>query len=188
MKQELEQKFYLQEFKSISHAISTYEDLNMLMNHLAEGASRTFKAKGACIMLFDEREKQLFRVTSCGLSEEYLTKGPILVDEDYPAFSTGEPFVIEDVQNDPCVQYPEAAVKEGIVSMLCIPIKCREAVIGILRFYYSVPLSLHEDDLDSLCVLMEHLGLVIENNGLKNFADQVKIGMESLPPRFLEGL
>lgn len=188
MSQEQEIKFHLRQFKAIIHAISTYEDLNVLMNYLAEGACRTFKTKACCIMLFDEMQKQLFRVTSCGLSEEYMAKGPVTVDEKFPAFSTGKPFFIEDMQNDPRVQYPEAAAKEGIVSMLCIPIKCRKAAIGILRFYHSERQSFHEDDLDSLCVLMENLGVVIENNGLKNFLDQVKIGMGSLPQRLLEGL
>jgi transcriptional regulator with GAF, ATPase, and Fis domain len=187
MSQEQEIRFRLRQFKTISHAISTYEDLNVLMNHLAEGASRTFNAKACCIMLYDERQKQLFRVTSCGLSEEYLAKGPVRVDENFPAFSTGETVFIEDMQNDPRVQYPEAAAQEGLVSMLCIPIKCKKAVVGIMRFYHSAPLLLHKDDIDSMCVLMENLGVVLENEGLKNFLDQVKIGMESLPQRLLEG-
>jgi len=44
---------------------------------------------------------------------------------------------IEDMQNNPLVQYPEAAAREGIVSMLSILIKCRGAVIGILRTYHG---------------------------------------------------
>ena len=39
-------KFYLKEFKAISHALSTYGDLNLLINHLAEGTAKTFHAKG----------------------------------------------------------------------------------------------------------------------------------------------
>lgn len=188
MKKKAERKFYLRHFKSISHAISTYEDLNTLIRHLAEGTSRTFKAKGCSIMFLDERENQLFHVASYGISENYLRKGPVFYDEKYCASSMGEPVMVEDMQNDPRVQYPEAAVKEGIVSMLSIPIKCREANIGVLRLYYSEPWVIHEEDIDSLCVLTELLGLVIENNGLKNFLDQVKIALESLPLRMLEGL
>lgn len=189
MKKDTVRKFYLREFKAISHAISTYEDLNLLINHLAEGASRTFKAKGCSILLLDEREKQLFRVASYGLSEEYDRKGPIfVVDEKQSTIFTGKPVFVQDMQNDPRVQYPEAAMKEGIVSMLSIPIKCREAVIGILRMYLSKPWTFHEDDIDALCVLAEHLGLAIENNGLNNFLDKVKVAMGSLPVRMLDGL
>ena len=189
MKQKRVRKFYLREFKAISHAISTYEDLNLLINHLAEGTSETFNAKGCSILLLDEREDQLFYIASYGISEEYRRKGPIfVVRETQCAICTGEPVFVEDVQKDPRVQYPEAAAKEGIVSMASIPIKCRNAIIGLLRIYHAEPCTFHKDDVDALCVLTEHLGLAIENNGLKNFLDMVKTAMGSLPVRMLDGL
>jgi len=46
----------------------------------------------------------------------------------------------------------------------------------------------HEDDIDFLCVLCGLLGLVIENNGPRNFLDQVKVALGSLPVRMLQGL
>lgn len=188
MQKKSERKFYLRHFKAISHAIATYEDLNTLIKHLAEGTSRSFKAKGCSIMLLDEQENQLFHVASYGISKDYLRKGPVFFDMDHCAFSTGKPVFVENMPDDSRVQYPEAAVKEGIVSMLSIPIKCRKAIIGILRIYHGEPWMLHEEDVDSLCVLTELLGLVIENNGLKNFLDQVKVALESLPLRMLEGI
>ncbi len=181
-------KFYLREFKAIAHAIATYEDLNLLINHLAEGTGRTFEAKGCCIMLYDDREKQLFPVSSYGVSEEYLRKGPIFADEKDSPFVTGEHSFVADMQNDPRVQYPKAAAKEGIVSMQCVPIKFRETIVGTLRIYHSESIEYNKDDIEALCTLGELLGLVIENNGLKNFLDKVKTAMESLPLRMLEGL
>jgi len=72
--------------------------------------------------------------------------------------------------------------------MLSIPIKCRKATIGLLRIYHGEPLVFHEEDINALCVLAEHLGLAIESNGLNNFLDKVKVAMGSLPVRMLEGL
>ena len=188
MEKESNRKFYLKEFKAIARAISKYEDLNLLVNHLAEGTSRTFKAKGCSIMLYDDTEKQLFPVSSYGISEEYLGKGPIFVDVKHSAFFTGEPVFVEDMHTDPRVQYPKAAAKEGIVSIQSVPIRYREATIGILRIYHSEKMIYNDDDVDALCVLAGLLGLVIENNGLKNFLDKVKIALESLPLRMLGGL
>jgi signal transduction protein with GAF and PtsI domain len=189
MKQKRVRKLYLREFKAISHAISTYEDLNLLINHLVEGTNETFNAKGCSILLLDQRENQLFHIASYGISEEYRRKGPIfVVSETQCAICTGEPVFVEDVQKDPRVQYPEAAAKEGIVSMASIPIKSRNATIGVLRIYHAEPCTFHKDDVDALCVLTEHLGLAIENNGLKNFLDMVKTAMGSLPLRMLDGL
>lgn len=187
MAKKIERKFYLKQFKAISNAISTYEDFNLLVNHLVEGVSRTFKVKGAGIMIFDEVERQLFRVSSYGISDEYLNKGPVFVDHKYRSLDTGNVEIILDMKTDERIQYPEAAEKEGIVSMMAIPIKYRKNVIGEIRIYDAHPLTLHKEDVDSLCVLANQLGLAIENNGLKNFVDQIRMIIEGLPPRMFKG-
>jgi signal transduction protein with GAF and PtsI domain len=181
-----ERKFYLQEFKAISHAISTYEDLNLLIKHLAEGTTKTFHAKGCCIMLLDEKEKQLFTVSSFGISYEYLQKGPLFVDDKYSAIVTGKPVFIKDMQKEKSIQYPEAAKAEGIVSMLSVPIKYRKAILGVIRIYMGESRAIHEEDIDSLRVIGVNLGLVIEINGLKNFLERVKLAMDSLPLRVIQ--
>ncbi len=183
MEQNPERKFYLKHFRAISYAIATYEDFQLLLNHLVEGVCKTFSFKGASIFILDEVENQLFRVSSYGISDEYLDKGPVFVEAQYCALYTGKPELVSNVEQDPRVQYPEAAKKEGILSILSIPVKFRDAVIGVMRIYHSSTIRLHEDDLDSLCVLASQLGVVIEANGLRNFVDQVKMAIENLPPR-----
>jgi signal transduction protein with GAF and PtsI domain len=184
----LARKFYLKEFKSISHAISTYDDLNLLIMHLAERTAKTFMSKGCSIMLYDENENQLFSVASYGISDGYLTKGPVFVNDSYSAFTKGVPVFVEDMQTDPRVQYPEEAKREGIVSMLSVPIKFRESVIGLMRIYQDKKWEINEEDVDSICVLTTQLGSVIEYNGLKNFFEKVKISLESLPKRLMQGI
>ena len=179
-------KFDMHQFKTISHAIATYEDLTLLINHLAEGATKTFDAKGCCIMLLDEREKQLFTVSSFGISEEYLQKGPVFIDDKHTALVTGEPVFIEDMQKNSIIQYPQAAKEEGIASLLSIPIKYRDTVLGVIRIYKKDSKPVHEEDIDTLRLLGVNLGLVIELNGLKNFLEKVKMAMGSLPLRMIK--
>ncbi|MBS3758952.1 MAG: GAF domain-containing protein [Desulfobacterales bacterium] len=186
MTQETKRKFYLKEFKAISHAIATYEDFNLLVKHLAEGVCRTFNIQGASIMVLDETEGQFFRVSSYGISQEYLNKGPVFVDTKYCTLDTGEVALVQDLQNDSRVQYPEAAKKEGLASLLAIPIKYRNATIGVIRLYNTEQMDINEEDINSLCVLGNQLGVVIENNGLKNFVDQIKMAIDSLPPRMFK--
>lgn len=181
----LERKFNLEQFRSISHAISTYDDLKLLLAHITEGIAITFKIKGCCTLVLDEKENQLFMVSSYGVSREYLEKGPIFIDEKYSALAKGEPVFIEDIQADPRVQYPKQAAEENIVSMLSIPIKFKHTVTGVVRMYHNEVIAVSEQDLESLSVLFEHLGIVIENNGLQNVIDQFKVAMNSLPHRLL---
>ena len=179
-------RIYLHEYKAISRAISTYEDFNLLVNHFVEGICTSFHVKGCSIMLYDDREKQLFRVASFGLSRQYLSKGPIVIEDRHSSFFTGKPVFVQDFKTDPRVQYPEHAAQEGLVSMLSVPIKIRTETIGVVRIYNNESWTLHDDDVDSFCSLGEHLGLLVENNGLKNFLDKIKIAMASLPRRMLE--
>ena len=183
---EIERKFYLKQFKAISNAIATYEDFNLLLKHLVEGVSRTFKIKGASVMILDEIEKQLFRVSNYGISENYLNKGPVFADQKYRSLATGKVEIIKDMLHDQRIQYPESAKEEGIVSLMAIPIKYRKNPIGEMRLYFDQPMIMHEEDIESLCVLANQLGVVIETNGLKNFVEQIKIAIESLPPRMLK--
>ncbi len=188
MIKKVERKFYLPEFKAISRAISNYEDLNLLFTHIVEGLCRTFSLKGCCIMLFDEREKQLFRVSSHGLSKEYTNKGPLVVDEQSSAFFKKEPVYIEDMSQSPLIIYPEQAQKEGVVSLLSVPIMYGKTVVGCLRMYTGETQHFNEEDVDSISTLCLQLAVVLEKNGLENFLEGVKAAMGSVPPRLLKGL
>ena len=188
MGEKLVRKFDLKQFKAISGAISTYDDLGLLVNHLAEGTTRTFGAKGCCIMVLDEREKQLFPLGSFGINQKYLEKGPLFINEKWSAFITGKPEIIHDFNNNPLTQYPKHAAEEGIVAMLTVPIISRVSVVGLIRIYFGEPRYVHEEDVDSLLVLGKLLGLAIENHGIKHFVEGVKTAMGSLPLRMLEGL
>jgi len=183
-----ERKFYLRQFKAISNAICNYEDLPVLFSHLVEGFCRAFKIKGCSLLLYDEQQKQLFHVSSYGISEAYLEKGPVFYDEAQCAFVKGEPVFVEDLKSDPRVQYPEAGLEEGFTSLASFPIKFRGTILGIIRLYHSDRIMLNADDVESILVLLRQLGLVIEYNGLKNFLEMVKGAMGSLPLRMLKGL
>lgn len=183
MNEQPQRKIHFREFKALSRAIASYDDLTLLANHLSERICRYLEVKGCSIMLFDEREKQLFRMSSYGISKEYLQKGPILADGHFSAFITGEPVFIKNFQNDRRIQYPEEAAREGLVSLLSIPVNLRGAPIGCIRVYHDQVWELHDEDLDSFCILADFLGLAIENNGLQNFLAQVKDAFRCLPER-----
>jgi signal transduction protein with GAF and PtsI domain len=180
-----ERRIAVKDFATICRAIASYEDLDLLFNHFVEVISRAFDVKGCSLLLFEEHEKQLIRVSSFGISEIYLNKGPVFMDDKESAFVKCEPVFVEDMQNDPRIQYPQAAAREGIVSLLSFPMICREKVVGLTRLYHSDHWALHEEDLDLLCVMHRLLAFVIENNGLKNFLEQVKMEIGRLPPRML---
>jgi len=178
----------LLEFKAISYAISTYEDLSLLQRHLVEGVCSAFRVKACSIKLYDDREKELIRVASSGFSRNYLKNEPMIVQGENKDCLSGEVIFYEDLRKDKRLINPKAAEKEGIVSMLSVPIKYGSAVLGILCMCHDEPWILHEDDLDAFSVFSRHLGLRIEYTGLRNFFEVVKAAAGSLPLRMLEDL
>ena len=187
MDQKPQKRFHLSHFKAISLAIAQYEDLDILLNHFVEGLCRTFQLKAASILLYDEHESRLVRVASYGMSAAYLSKGPLFLDASDDAFVRGLPVLINDMQSDSRVQYREAARREGIAAMLSFPIKRCHTVAGLIRAYHSAPIVLNEEDVDSISVLSQLLGVVIENNGLNNFLGHVHMALSNLPMRLREG-
>ncbi len=99
----------------------------------------------------------------CGLSDSYIKKGPLTVDESIRKALEGKPVVVLDVTEDERIQYPEAARKEGIKSMLTVPIMLREETIGILRVYTSEPRQFSEDDIYFVRAVA-HLGAIALEN------------------------
>lgn len=183
-----ERKINLPQFRAISHAISTYEDIIILGRNICESICRTFGIKASSVLVFDDREKELYYVCSEGLSSEYMSNKPVYIEGKFVEFTEGCPVFFKDFQGDERVLDAEAAIKEGIVSMLSFPIKHRGNVVGLLKLYNSEEWMIHKDDQDSIMVLSEQFGLVIENNGLKNFLDGVRASMASLPLRMTGGL
>ena len=184
---ESKRKIGLSQFRAISRAISRYQDITMLGHHLVESICVTFGIKAASILLFDDREKKFFNVCSHGLSDAYHRVVPDFT-KMVPEFNQGLGVYFEDCATDPRVTNREAMEREGLTSILSVPIKRSDHILGFFKLYNTAHWELHDEDLISVSVLAEQYGLVIENNGLQNFLSEVKAAMGSLPLRKLDGL
>ena len=76
-----------------------------------------------------------------GLSQTYLNKGPVEVENNPLAREvlSGKMVNVPDAPNSPMLQYPEEARQEGIRSMLSAPLIGKNGPLGILRAYALEP-------------------------------------------------
>lgn len=119
--------------------------------------------KGGSLLLLHQTTGQLEPVAARGLSERYLNKGPLHADRSIQEALGGTPVLIRDASADPRVEYPEAAAREGIASILSVPITARERVIGVLRLYSAKPADFSQDDVAFLTALAEVAGIALMN-------------------------
>jgi len=154
---------YLLAFIRITHAISSSLDLREVLHLIVKSTCETTGSKGCTLLLLDEEGRRLEIKSSSGLSDRYLGKGPLTADKSISDTLRGKPVIIEDATSDPMVQYPEEAKREGIASIVSVPITLRGRIIGVLRLYTSVPCRFTREDIDFLCAIAVQSGLVIEN-------------------------
>ena len=69
------------------------------------------------------------------LSDWYIRKGPVSADKSIALALEGKVVAIPFAPEDERVQYREQARREGIVSILSIPMLLRDEIIGVLRIY-----------------------------------------------------
>ena len=154
---------YLSAFIHITKAISSSLDLNEVLDLIVKNTCKTTGSKGCTLMLLDEKGEKLEVKSSYGLSDSYVGKGPLSADRSISDTLKGKPVIIEDAASDPRLQYPQEAMREGIASIISVPIVLRERTIGALRLYTSVPCRFSEDDIDFLCAIGMQSGIAIEN-------------------------
>ncbi len=130
---------YYDKLIRLTNAISECKDPEEVALITAESVKTAFNAKGCSVFLVDKDTRELGLAASFGLSDEYLNKGPVRYMQEISEAKDQVPIAIYDVQDDPRIQYPEAAKKEGIASLLGVPIVAHNTVIGALRVYTSEP-------------------------------------------------
>ncbi len=121
----------------LSRLLSGTQDLQVVLDTVARKVCEVVQVKATSIRLLDENTNELKIKSVCNLSDDYLNKGPVLLDEnpiDRAAFA-GEAVYIEDAATDPRTRFPEQAKAEGIVSGLSVGMTYRGRTIGVMRVY-----------------------------------------------------
>jgi GAF domain-containing protein len=102
-------------------------------------------------------------VAAHGLSETYLSRGPVDDEVNVIAALNEKPVAIHDVTTDDRIRYKEAAKEEGIKSMLTLPVMARGKVLGILRLLTGEPREFSRQEIDFAASLADQCGVAIEN-------------------------
>ena len=143
-------------------------ELDRVLEGVVKSTAEAMQVKACGLRLLDPRTGQLKLAAVYGLSEDYLAKGP--VDVDHSPIDTealcGTPVIIQNIGTDTRFQYKEAAKREGIVSVLCVPLEVHGETIGVMRVYTGEQVTFREDDIQFLSVLASLAALSIENANL----------------------
>ncbi|BCR03878.1 hypothetical protein DESUT3_09470 [Desulfuromonas versatilis] len=147
----------------ITRAILSTLDSREVMALIIERVLIVMKVKGCAIRLINQTTHELELLAARGLSEQFLDKGPLHAEQSIRENLEGSPVLVEDACSDPRIEYPEEMAREGIASLLSLPIIAQRRVIGLLRLYTGAPRQFSQDEVAFLSALAEIAGVAIMN-------------------------
>jgi K+-sensing histidine kinase KdpD len=155
----------IQTLYDVTKTVSSTLNLEEVLNLIARIAAWAMHVKACTIRLLDESGQMVDTVAAYGLSEQYLTKGPIDVQKSVHTYQTlsGQPTIISDTSRDNRLQYPAEARAEGINSMLCVPLLIKGRAEGVICVYSTEPDHFSESDAEFLSALASEGAIAIEN-------------------------
>jgi signal transduction protein with GAF and PtsI domain len=178
-------KIDLTRYKLIVELVFDAKNPSFMGSQVAHLLVSTMGVKGASILVVNPGTESLEILATEGLSIEYVNKGPILVDKSIKLASNLKPVIITDTKGSDLLQYPEKAEKEGIRSIISLPINLRGKIIGALRLYHSEPWEISEQELSYLRLLTLDLGMALRYFRLSAVVDSVKDLLDEIHPIWL---
>jgi GAF domain-containing protein len=167
----------------VTRSLSRSKDPEKIIQETVESIKSALGIKGCALLLINQQSKDLEVAASTGLSAEYLNKGTVSALSSIADSLKDGPVAVYDVGDDPRIQYPEAAKKEGIASILSVPIFVGDAAIGAIRVYTAEKWEFTLDDVNFVQALAQIAGVLIEmsrlHKGQNEYIDVLTTSCES---------
>lgn len=155
---------YFDALYQITKRISSSLDLDHVLSYLAEEVATVMQGRAASVRLLNAEGELEVRAVY-GLSEQYLSKGPVrLADSPFDReILEGRPVEVRNVAQSAAFQYPQAAQREGIVSVAGVPLIAHGKPIGVLRVYSGEERTFSDTALKFLQSVADVAALSIDN-------------------------
>ena len=157
------EKEYLRVFEEITKVVSSSLNLDEVLDAIVKKLPQVMGLKGCTLRLLNEEKKQLELATYYGLSDKYANKGPVPYDASIDEAMAGKPVSVYDITEHKDSKYYTAAMEEGIMNIVTIPMRYQGKLIGILRLYTSEPPKCEKEDQKFLFAIAEQTATAIVN-------------------------
>jgi signal transduction protein with GAF and PtsI domain len=177
----------LETLSQVSATLASNRLIDDVLQLIVTMTAQMMNSKICSIMLLDEESSELRIVATQSLSEQYRRKPSLKVGQSISGRAVLErrPIIVPDVVKEHDYMYPEMARKEGLCSLLSVPMLIRDRSIGVINSYTSVPHSFTAEEIKVLQAIANQAAIAIENTRLleKSFEMQEALEVRKLVER-----
>ena len=161
-------QIYVKQIEAISkvaNLITSGMYLEELLRLIVHVTAEIMNSKISSLMLLDPDKKELVVKATQSISEAYNKKPNIRLGEGIAGVVArdNKPICILDVKDDTRYLNQDVARKEGLCSLVCVPLAVKGRVIGVLNCYTSKKHKFSKHELDLLTALANQAAIAIEN-------------------------
>jgi len=158
-------KEIIEALSKIGEAITSDLYLEDILKLIVTVTAEVMGSKICSLMLLDPAKKELAIKATQSMNKEYLNKRPLRLGEGIAGKVALEnkPMIVENIQEAEEYKFKDIGMKEGLVSMLSVPLHVKGKVIGVLNTYTSMPHSFSEYEINILKTVADQAAIVIEN-------------------------
>jgi len=163
--------------KAITSELYLEDILRLVVTVTAELMASTI----CSLMLLDEKTQALVVRATQSASEEYNRKPPLPMGEGIAGRVAQEnrPVAVKDVLKEKEYKHKDIAKKEGLCSLLCVPMAVQGRVIGVINCYTVEPHDFTEMEVEVLMTIANQAAVAIRNTELMVQSKVIQEELES---------
>ncbi len=154
---------FLEEVHEISRLFNTTLDLDTVLSNIVEKIHVSMRHKGCAISLVKPQTNQLEQVAAHGMSNQFVCR--TRVDKATKALFSkrSEPLAIFEAITDSRLEHWDFLEQEGIRSVLLVPIRSRNELIGVLQLFAGTPHCFTNSEVNFVKTIAEAGSVAIQN-------------------------
>jgi two-component system, response regulator PdtaR len=161
-------KAYIDLLSKISKAITSDLYLEDMLKLIVTLTANIMQAKICALWLLDPKTRELRIRATQAMSSDYLKERTIKLGEGIVGLVAKEKkaMTILNVANDERYKEKDLAKREGLISMLSVPMIIKKRVIGVINCYTTQEYEFTAGDIEHLSLVANQAAVAIENTEL----------------------
>ncbi|OGI06131.1 MAG: histidine kinase [Candidatus Margulisbacteria bacterium GWF2_35_9] len=158
----------LKALAKISEVVASDGYLENILEQVVAIVAELMNSNICSLMLLNDQTKFLEIKATQSFSNLYINKQPLKLGEGIAGKVAlqNKPITIKDVSKEPEYKHQDIAQKEGLKSLLCVPLCVRNNVIGVINCYTSEPHSFTKSEIALLLTISNLAAISFENTNL----------------------